>query len=112
MKNEANVQALELKKLMMAEQKDYKKIKAALTRMSDINHDTLIAGLKAKDDVMIVLTPEQQETLKSLAKERPGDRGLFREGRPGRQRPMRDRMPGVFPRIRPHAEDANPGKDI
>ena len=70
LRNETNVQALEMKKLMLAEQKDYKKIKSALTHMSGIRHDILIAGLKAKDDVTNVLTPEQQEALKSLHRKR------------------------------------------
>ena len=110
MKNEANVQALEMKKLMMAEQKDYKKIKTALTRMSGIRHDILIAGLKAKDEVMNILTPEQQEALKSLAKDRMGDRGFFRGGQRG-QRPMRGRNPGDFPMMRQQDEEANREND-
>lgn len=105
-KNAANIQALEMKKLMTAEQKDYKKIKAALSRMSDIRHDTLIAGIKAKDDVMNILTPEQQEALKSLAKNRRAGRGFLRRGQRG-QRPMRGRMPGSFPMKRQLDEEAN-----
>lgn len=101
-KNEANIQGLELKKLMMAEHKDYKRIRTALSRMSGIRHDILIAGLKAKDDVTNVLTPEQQEAVKSLMKKRMTNREFFR----------RDRMPGAFPMMGQDSGEANRNNDI
>ena len=71
MKHKTSVQQLEMKKLMPAEKKDYKKIKAALTTMSGLRHDVLIEGMKTQDAIKNILTPEQQEALKKLRNERP-----------------------------------------
>jgi Spy/CpxP family protein refolding chaperone len=93
-RSEANKKRLELRKLMLdRENLDYAKLKEALSKTSEHRHDMLIDGLKLRDEIDKVLTPEQKEALKSMRqekfKDKRGSRGrdAGRAGRGGKQRP-------------------------
>lgn len=105
LRNEVNVQGLELKKLMMAEKKDYKKMKEVLSLTADVRSDILIAGFKARDEITNILTPEQQEALKASMKEKFRGRRFLQRGlrRPGTMR--RGSLRERFPRFRDQAEE-------
>ena len=96
-RSEASKQRLELRKIMQdRENLDYDQLKMALTKASEHKHNMLIDGLKLKDEIAKVLTPEQKDALKSMRKDRfKGRRGAFRQsGRRGRmQRPRLNRRP-------------------
>ena len=93
MKNESELQRLELQKLIQdRENLDYEKIKAVLSRASAARHEIFIQRLKQREEINKILTPEQQDALKALAMDRMRDRI-----RPLRL--MRDRMQR-FPRFR------------
>ena len=93
MKNESELQRLELQKLIQdRENLDYEKIKAVLSRASTARHEIFIQRLKQREEINKILTPEQQDALKALAMDRMKDRI-----RPLRL--MRDRMQR-FPRFR------------
>jgi len=65
-KNDMNSQQFELKKLMMErENRDYEKIKSLMSRTSDIRQDMFIQRIKNRDEILNVLTEEQQEALKT-----------------------------------------------
>lgn len=95
-RSEADKQRLELRKLMQdRENLDYEQLKMALSKASDHRHDMLIDGLKLKDEIGKILTPEQKEALKTIRQESyEGRRDSFRRG--GRmdriRRPPRDRQ--------------------
>lgn len=90
MKNEGDLHRLELQKLIQdRENLDYEKIKDVLSKSSAARQEMFIERLKLKDKISNILTPEQREALKVMAKDR------FR----GQMRPMRDRMQR-FPRQR------------
>jgi Spy/CpxP family protein refolding chaperone len=80
---------LELKKLMMEEKKDYEKISAVLTKISDNRHAIMIEGMKTKDAIEGILTPGQRNAIKEAMHKRFKDRGFPPKGR-------RDRGPGDF----------------
>jgi Spy/CpxP family protein refolding chaperone len=70
-RSEGDLHRLEIKKILSdRENLDYNKIKEALSKASASRNEMFIAGLKLRDDIRNVLTPEQQEALKTLAKER------------------------------------------
>jgi Spy/CpxP family protein refolding chaperone len=73
---------LEFHKLMQdRENLDYEKIKEALSKTSAHRDDMFIEGLKLRDAISNVLTPEQNEALKSMRQERFRDRkDTFRRG--------------------------------
>jgi Spy/CpxP family protein refolding chaperone len=77
---------------------DYAKLKEALSKTSEHRHDMLIDGLKLKDEIDKILTPEQKEALKSMQQERFKDRrdsrgrGAGRAGRGRMQRPPSNRQ--------------------
>ena len=74
-KAESRKNRLELRKLMQdRENLDYAKLKEALSKTSEQRHDMMIDGLKLKDEIANVLTPEQNEALKSMRQERFKDR--------------------------------------
>jgi hypothetical protein len=73
---------------------DYEQLKIELSKASEHKHNMLIEGMKLKDEIDKVLTPEQKEALKSMQRERfKNRREMFRrEGRRGRmQRPPLNR---------------------
>lgn len=87
-RSEASKQRLELRKLMLDREKlDYAKLKEELSKSSEHRHDMFIDGLKLKDEIDKVLTPEQKEALKAMRQERFKDRrdDLRRGGRTGRE---------------------------
>ncbi|MGD9345185.1 MAG: hypothetical protein PVH84_04945 [Candidatus Aminicenantes bacterium] len=90
-RSEASKQRLELRKLMNdRENLDYGQLKMALTKASEHRHKMLIDGLKLKDEIGKILTPEQKEALKTMRQERFKDRReAVREGARSRriQRP-------------------------
>lgn len=94
-KNEAGKQRLELRKLMRdPENLDYGQLKIALSKASEYKNDMLIDGLKLRDEIGKILTPEQRKALKTMRLERIKDRrGNLRQGaRSGRmQRPRLNR---------------------
>jgi Spy/CpxP family protein refolding chaperone len=89
--SENSLNRLELQKLMQdRENLDYDKIKAVLSKTSAVRNEIFIDGLKLREDINNVLTPEQREALK--AKTRDGIRS--------RARNLRDRMQQRIPRLR------------
>jgi len=63
-KNDINTQQFELKKLMMdRKNRDYEKTKSLMSRTSDMRHDMFIQRMKNRDEILNVLTEEQQEAL-------------------------------------------------
>ena len=88
-------QRLELRKLMQDRGNfDYAKLKEALSSASAHRQDMMIDGLKLRDEIDKVLTPEQKEALKSMRQERFKDRrdALGRgAGRERMQRPPLNR---------------------
>jgi Spy/CpxP family protein refolding chaperone len=85
---------LELKKLLMNEKKDYGKISALLSKLSDNHHSIFIEGLKTKDAIDSILTPQQRDAIKEAIQNRPKKRMFPRKGQ-GR---MDMRQRGFFPR--------------
>jgi Spy/CpxP family protein refolding chaperone len=61
---------LELKKLMMNEKKDYGKISALLSKMSDNRQAIFIERLKTKDAINSILTPQQRDAIKEARQNR------------------------------------------
>jgi len=75
MKNESNLQRLELRKLMQDRKNiDYEKIKGALSKASSYRNNMFIERLKWRNEILNVLTPEQQEALKAMRKDMWKDR--------------------------------------
>jgi Spy/CpxP family protein refolding chaperone len=86
-RSEANKNQLELRKLMQDRGNlDYAKLKEALSKASEHRHDMVIDGLKLRDEIDKVLTPEQKEALKSMRQERFKDRRDARGRGAGRGR--------------------------
>jgi len=87
MKNESNLQRLELRKLMQDRKNiDYEKIKGALSKASSYRTNMFIERLKLRNEILNVLTPEQQEAMDAMRKDMWKDRmyqrhPLHREGR-------------------------------
>jgi Spy/CpxP family protein refolding chaperone len=96
-RSQASKQRLELQKLMRDRGNlDYTKLKEALSKSSEHNHNMLIDRLKLKDEIDKILTPEQKEALKSMRQERFKDRrdAFRKDGRRGRMhRPPLNRRP-------------------
>lgn len=91
MQNESSLSQLELQKLMQdKENLDYGKIKAVLAKTSEARNEMFIEGLKLREEINNVLTPEQQEAL----------RAKTREGMRSQARSLRERMQQRFPRLR------------
>jgi len=89
--SENSLSRLELQKLMQdRENLDYGKIKAVLSKTSAARTEMFIEGLKLREEISNVLTPEQREALKT--KEREGIRS--------RARNLQDRMQQRFPRLK------------
>lgn len=89
--SENSLSRLELQKLMQdRENLDYGKIEAILSKTSAARNDMFIEGLKLKEEINNVLTPEQQEALKAKA----------RDGIRSRVRNLRDRMQQRNPRLK------------
>lgn len=82
---------LELKKLMMNEKKDYEKISALLSKISDNRHTIMIEGMKTKDAIDSILTPGQRNAIKEAMQKRFKDRGFPQKGRRGMM--QRDSFP-------------------
>lgn len=85
---------LELKKLLMNEKKDYGKISALLSKISNNHHSIFIERLKTKDAIDSILTPQQRDAIKEAIQNRPKERMFPRKGQ-GR---MDMRQWGFFPR--------------
>jgi len=98
-RSEAGKIHLELRKLMQDRGNvDYAKLKDALSKASEHKHNMVIDGLKLKDEIDKILTPEQKEALKSMRQERFKDRrdsrgrGAGRISRGRMQRPPSNRQ--------------------
>jgi Spy/CpxP family protein refolding chaperone len=90
-RNAASLDRLELQKLMQdKENLDYGKIEAILAKTSAAKNEMVIEGLKLREEIGNVLTPEQQEALKAKAK---------RDIR-SRARTLRNRAPQRFQRFK------------
>ncbi len=93
--SENSLNRVELQKLMQdRENLDYDKIKAILSKTSAARNEMFIEGLKLREEINNVLTPEQREAFK--AKTRDGIRSRARNSR-GR---MQKRTPRLRNRIR------------
>ena len=81
MKNNSSLQRLELRKLLEdRENQNYEKIKAALSKASNIRNDMFIERLKLREEIENILTPEQRDAMKEMRKERLKGRRLFQRG--------------------------------
>ena len=81
MQNANNLIRLELKKLLQdRENLDYAKIKATLSKSADNRHDMFIHKLKVREEIGNVLTPEQQDVLKEMGKDRTRGRRFPQRG--------------------------------
>lgn len=91
MQNESGLNRLELQKLMQdRENMDYDKIKTILSKTTAARNEMFIEGLKLREEINNVLTPEQREALKAKA----------REGIRNRARNLRDRLQQRSPGLR------------
>ena len=97
-RSESSKSHLELQKLMQDRGNvDYAQLKESLSKASEHKHDMVIDGLKLKDEIDKVLTPEQKEALKSMRQERIKDgrdtrgHGTGRADRGRKQRPPLNR---------------------
>ena len=64
-KNDMNIQQFELQKLMMERKnRDYEKIKSLTSKTSSIRQDMFIQRMKNRDEILNLLTEEQQEALR------------------------------------------------
>jgi Spy/CpxP family protein refolding chaperone len=81
--SEANLQRLELQKLFQDKgNRDYAKIKSLMTKSSAIRQNMAIERMKHRDEVLNVLTPEQQQAVKADIMQRfQGNRMFMRGGR-------------------------------
>jgi len=93
MKNDLALQHLELQKLMQdRDNLDYDKIKAILSKTSTARTEMFIDRLKQRDEINKILTPEQRDALKAMAKEGFGRRFQPMRDRGQRFRQMRKRI--------------------
>ena len=81
--SEANLLRLELQKLFQDQgDRDYAKIKSLMTKSSVLRQDLAIKRMKHRDEVLNVLTPEQQQAIKALRLQRfQGNRTFMQRGR-------------------------------
>ncbi len=91
MNGEHNLLRLDLQKLMQdRENLDYDKIKALLAKTSALRNEMFVKRLKLRDEINMILTPEQQKALEDMG----------RVGMRSRSRDLRERMMQRFPRLR------------
>ncbi|MFC2164655.1 Spy/CpxP family protein refolding chaperone [Acidobacteriota bacterium] len=91
MQSQASSNRLAMRKLMSdRENVDYSQIKTTFVKAAEHRADMFISRLKLREEVHKVLTPEQQDALKSIRRERFKERGDFR-GRRGFERHPRFR---------------------
>jgi len=84
-KNDMNTQQFELKKLMMERKnRDYEKIKSLMSKTSDMRHDMFIQRMKNRDEILNLLTEEQQEALKTGYRNFASQRRSFLRNRTAR----------------------------
>lgn len=93
MESKNKLHRLELKKLMMDERKDYEKISALLSKISDNRQAIFIEGMKTKDAIDSILTPEQRDAIKEARQNRFKNRMFPRKGRRGMGMMPRDSFP-------------------
>ena len=96
---------LELKKLLMNEKKDYKKISEVFSQISANRQAIFIEGMKAKDVIHSILTPEQRDAIKEARQNRFRDRMSPRQERRGRM------QRGDFPRGEGRGSDVDASRD-
>ncbi len=85
-KNNMNSQQFELKKLMMdRKNRDYEKTKSLMSRTSDMRHDMFIQRMKNRDEILNVLTEEQQDALKTGYRNFVSQRRIFLRNRTARR---------------------------
>lgn len=81
MKSDGSLQRLELRKLLEdRENQNYEKIRATLSKASNIRNDMFIERLKLRDEIGNILTPEQRDALKAMQKDRLKERRPFQRG--------------------------------
>ena len=91
MRHESGMNRLEIQKLLQErENLDYTRIKAVLSKTSTVRNELYIDRLKLREEISNVLTPEQREALKDLAK----------KGMRSRSRNLRERIQQRLPRLR------------
>ncbi len=85
-KNDMNSQQFELKKLMMERgNRDYEKIKSLMRGTSDIRQGMFIQRIKNRDEILNVLTEEQQNALKTGYRNFASQRQSFLRNRASRR---------------------------
>ncbi|MBN1271974.1 MAG: Spy/CpxP family protein refolding chaperone [Candidatus Aminicenantes bacterium] len=81
---------LELRQLIREENRDYALLRKTMEKISSGRHDMVIAGMKLRDEMINILTPEQKEKLKEMRQDRMlGSRGMFRRDMGFRRFPHR-----------------------
>jgi Spy/CpxP family protein refolding chaperone len=82
MRGQASSNRLEMRKLMSdRENINYDQVKSAFVKAAEHRAEIFISRLKLHDEVKKVLTPEQQDALKSMRLERFKERRDFRDRR-------------------------------
>ena len=93
LRNELNIQQLELKKAMRnPEDRDYNQIQAVLSKIAQIRTDMTVARMKHQDAIRNVLTPEQKEALQKLGRGRRASGRDFLRDRGFRRAPRSPRI--------------------
>lgn len=78
MRSEAELQRLELKKLLqIKENLDYEKIRLALSKASKTRQNIFIERIKTRKEIENILTLEQREALKAMRQDWRKNRGQF-----------------------------------
>ena len=83
MNSKSSLHHLELKKLLMNEKKDYKKINALLSKMSANRQAIFMERLKSRDAIKSILTVEQHNAIKEARKNRFKNRAFHPKGMRG-----------------------------
>ncbi|NTU42224.1 MAG: periplasmic heavy metal sensor [Nitrospirales bacterium] len=91
MRADMQIAAIELDDVLDREPVDMKSAEAALRRMEALRTDIRMAHIKAKKEIMAILSPEQKKKLSDLMQRRPMRGGMGKRGmgmRPGMMRGM------------------------
>lgn len=81
MRSNISQQRLEMRKLLQdRESQDLEKIKAALSKASDIRNKMFIERLKLRKEIESILTPEQRDAMKAMWRDKLKERRPFLRG--------------------------------
>ncbi|MFA5352890.1 MAG: periplasmic heavy metal sensor [Thermodesulfovibrionales bacterium] len=80
---EMQIAAIELNELLAADPADMKAVEAALRKMEAMRTEMRLAHIKARMEIMSILTPDQKKRFSELMMRRPMMRGMGRQGMMG-----------------------------